>query len=196
MKRIVHVLIAGSLLAGCGEEYKARKAHEAAWNEVKTTDTVEAYKAFVDESPDSAFRDQAMERISDLQSAKFREEFATYIGDCALRAESDSFEVRYFGNETLIEEDKLISDYGWIRTRGKLWKWGDQGSAIRMPNGSMYMLAQDMRDSAGGIDYSLDSKAMLLGPICLDNLQLFGPVTLASDGLLFNANSLLIYPSP
>ena len=196
MKKLVYVVVAGSLLAGCGEEYRAKKAHEAAWNEIKAANTVEAYTAFVEENPDSTFRVDALDRLSRVQSAKYREQFAEYIGDCASSADPESFEVRFFSAETLIEEDKLISDFGWVRSKGQLWKWSDKGAAIRMPNGSMFMLAQEMKDSAGGLAYSLGSNATLLGGICLDNLQLVGPATLASEGLLFEANSLLIYPRP
>ena len=196
MRRLAYVMIAGSLLAACGEEYNARKAHEAAWNEIRAIDTVEAYTTFIEENPDSVFLAEATDRLSSAQGARYRKQFDEQIGDCAISGDTESFEVRFFSTETLIEEDTLVSDYGWVRSKGQLWKWSDQGAAIRMPNGSMYMLSPDMNDPAGGLDYSLGSNATLLGGICLDNLQLIGPATLASDGLLFEANSLLIYPQP
>lgn len=195
MRRIVVSLIIVSLLSACGEEYKARKADKARWNEAQATDTLEAYSTFVDTYPDSEYLDAAQSRVNEIYGEQAREELQDEFGGCAPDAgEATEFDMIYFGEKTLIGLDALRDEYHWDDGLGLLWKWHDSRAGFRMPGGNTMFLAASTTNPRYGIAYTMGFGGEGFGTLCIDNLQTYGVVYFAPEGLSFSEGSVLIYP--
>ncbi len=195
MGKITLILVAAALLSSCGEEYKARKADKARWKEAQAADTLEAYSAFVETYPDSAYREAAKSRLTDIYGEQAREELKDEFGGC-VPGSSDpaAFDMLYVGSETLIGLDALRDEYHWDNSLGRLWKWHESQAGFEMPNGSVFFLANDTTNPAGGIAYTMGFGGKGFGTLCIDNLQVYGAVSFPAEGLLFSEGSVLIYP--
>lgn len=184
-----------SLLASCGEEYKAKKADRARWQETQAADSLDAYLTFVETYPESAYLDAAKKRMNDISGAQAREELKDEFGGCVPDdGDPAGFKLLYFGTETLVDLQTLRDEYRWDDTLGRLWKWHESQAGFEMPSGSMIFLANDTIDPASGIAYTMGFGGKGFGTLCIDNLQVYGVVSFPQDGLLFSEGSVLIYP--
>ncbi len=92
--------------------------------------------------------------------------------------------------ETLISHADLAARYNWDGDE-TLWKWDAAVLSGAVVNGNVWALENSATERDAGLPFSFGSGAHLFGRTCLGDLALDGAATLAEDGLLLHAETVM-----
>ncbi len=144
------------LTAGCSEERKA-------WNEVKSVGTVEAYEAFLEEHPESPFRDRCVDALREIHWEAAKEDgtmaaLQQYLADYPEAPNLSEAQEAY---DAVMAEDEMAS----LKEHIKNFLNGDAEKNIIAVLDGMKFSARDQNQSSGGVTFFGTSAMRVAGEI-------------------------------